>query len=205
MANIPVEPKANRPWWLWLALGLGLLLLLLLLTRGCDNEDGTVDDPDDAAEVDDLDAADDDLDATDDGLDATDGTLAAGALTSFDDLFAADGASVAGRRVDIDRARVVAVPGDSVFVVAPEGDDSRQVVVVLEDVGESETGAGGADGRYNVDEGDVVDLVGTAEGYREGMPGFSSLDAGRRQELTDRGVYVRARRLDIRESAAPAQ
>ncbi len=204
MANIPVEPRASRPWWLWALLGLGALLLILLF-RNCNNEDDvTVDDREDTAGmVDDEPSFAGDtagLGGTGaDGLDGTTGAPTGTAVTTFDDLFVAGAAaSMAGRRVDIDRARVVAVTGDSTFIVAPEGDDSRQLVVVLDDAGES--AAGGSDGRYDVNEGDVVDLVGTVETYRAGMVGTSELDAGRQRELADRGMVIRTRRLDLREA-----
>lgn len=41
MAELNVEPKQNRPWWLWLVLGLVGLLLLVFLIRGCDDDNDT--------------------------------------------------------------------------------------------------------------------------------------------------------------------
>ena len=38
MAELNVEPKKNRPWWLWLLLCLLGLLLLIFLVRGCDDD-----------------------------------------------------------------------------------------------------------------------------------------------------------------------
>jgi outer membrane protein OmpA-like peptidoglycan-associated protein len=37
MADLNVEPKQNKPWWLWLLLGLIALLALIFLLRGCDD------------------------------------------------------------------------------------------------------------------------------------------------------------------------
>lgn len=38
MADLNVEPKQNRPWWIWLLLGLLALLAIIFLLRGCDDE-----------------------------------------------------------------------------------------------------------------------------------------------------------------------
>ncbi|RNI21868.1 OmpA family protein [Rufibacter latericius] len=37
MADLDVQPKSSRPWWLWLLIGLVALALLFFLLRGCDN------------------------------------------------------------------------------------------------------------------------------------------------------------------------
>jgi outer membrane protein OmpA-like peptidoglycan-associated protein len=38
MAELNVEPKQNKPWWLWLLLGLIAVLALIFLLRGCDDD-----------------------------------------------------------------------------------------------------------------------------------------------------------------------
>ncbi|GGG14575.1 OmpA family protein [Pontibacter amylolyticus] len=38
MADLNVEPKQNRPWWIWLLLGLLALLAIIFLLRGCDDD-----------------------------------------------------------------------------------------------------------------------------------------------------------------------
>lgn len=43
MAELNVEPKSNRPWWLWLLLGLIALVILIFLVRGCDDDSATRD------------------------------------------------------------------------------------------------------------------------------------------------------------------
>ncbi|AKQ47592.1 membrane protein [Rufibacter radiotolerans] len=43
MANLDVQPKSSRPWWLWLLLALVALALLFFLMRGCDRNDADVD------------------------------------------------------------------------------------------------------------------------------------------------------------------
>lgn len=39
MADLNVEPKTSRPWWIWLLLALAAIAILLFLVRGCDSED----------------------------------------------------------------------------------------------------------------------------------------------------------------------
>lgn len=41
MAELHVQPKNSRPWWLWLLLALAAVGLLLFLMRGCDHKDDT--------------------------------------------------------------------------------------------------------------------------------------------------------------------
>ncbi|WP_460893120.1 OmpA family protein [Rufibacter soli] len=43
MADLDVQPKSSRPWWLWLLLALVALALLFFLMRGCDRDDQDVD------------------------------------------------------------------------------------------------------------------------------------------------------------------
>jgi outer membrane protein OmpA-like peptidoglycan-associated protein len=43
MAELNVEPKQNKPWWLWLLLGLIAVLALIFLLRGCDDDDRDMD------------------------------------------------------------------------------------------------------------------------------------------------------------------
>ncbi len=38
MAELDVQPKSGRPWWLWLLLAIIALALLFFLLRGCDNK-----------------------------------------------------------------------------------------------------------------------------------------------------------------------
>ncbi len=41
MAELNVQPKSKRPWWLWLLLALLALALLFFLLRGCNREEAT--------------------------------------------------------------------------------------------------------------------------------------------------------------------
>ena len=91
-----------------------------------------------------------------------------------------DLAAMAGQAIALDGVRVVELTGDSTFAV---GEGDRRTVVVLESLGEDETGPGdGSDGRFDVNVGDVVDIDGTVTAFRRGMRGTSDLsddEAGR--------------------------
>jgi outer membrane protein OmpA-like peptidoglycan-associated protein len=39
MADLNVEPKTSRPWWIWLLLALAAIAIILFLVRGCDTDD----------------------------------------------------------------------------------------------------------------------------------------------------------------------
>lgn len=39
MAQLDVQPKSSRPWWMWLLLALVAIALLFFLLRGCDRGD----------------------------------------------------------------------------------------------------------------------------------------------------------------------
>jgi outer membrane protein OmpA-like peptidoglycan-associated protein len=43
MADLDVQPKTGRPWWLWLLLALLALALIFFLARGCDTTDDDAD------------------------------------------------------------------------------------------------------------------------------------------------------------------
>ena len=38
MADLDVQPKSGRPWWIWLLLALVAIALLIFLFRGCDRD-----------------------------------------------------------------------------------------------------------------------------------------------------------------------
>ena len=84
-----------------------------------------------------------------------------------------DLAAMAGQAIALDDVRVMAVTGDSTFVV---GEGDTRTTVVLESLGESEVGPGdGSDGRFDVNEGDTVSLDGTVRAFQRGMRGTSDL------------------------------
>ena len=116
-------------------------------------------------------------------VDATDG-----AITSLADLESMLGPDAAGREVNLTGVPVSALAGDSTFYV---GTAPNRVLVVLEDLGESESGTGtGADGRFNVDEGDTVSIRGTVRAFDPAMRGTSSLADPDRTEAQGRRYVV---------------
>ena len=103
---------------------------------------------------------------TGDGM-AGDG-MAAGLAMLDGDL-----AAMAGQAIALDNVRVMAVTGDSTFVV---GEGDTRTTVVLESLGESEYGPGdGSDGRFDVNEGETVSIDGTVRAFQRGMRGTSDL------------------------------
>lgn len=147
--------------------------------------------------------------ADDDGLFETDATLADGAggaddagelaeVTSADrvrdgERAMMDGVTVTryrpGTRVDLSDARVLEVVGDSTFWIGTGAD--RRTLVVLSSLGESETGAGGTDGVFDVDEGDTVSIDGAFARYRDGDAGLSELTDADTEALRQRNTYIR--------------
>ncbi len=216
MANIPVErPSSGTPWWLWL---LGVLLLgglIWFIAEAFDNEPdademaglddnvGVLDDFEiepGADEVDgDVITSADQLYADDDGLFETDAEMADGpggrddASDPLPDAGTMAGVTVTrlepGTRVDVADARVLRVVGDSTFWIGT--DELRKTLVVLVGLGESETGAGGTDGVFDVDEGDTVSIDGAFARYRDGERGLSELTDDDTAALRSRNVFIR--------------
>ena len=78
-----------------------------------------------------------------------------------------------GRRIDADGVRVTALAGDSTFYV---GDGNERTLVVLESLGEGQSGPGdGSDGAFDVNVGDVVSIDGEVMAYRRSMRGTMGL------------------------------
>lgn len=217
MANIPVEKKSGAGWLPWL---LGILALIALIwlgaelfdeepdldeIAGTENNVGPIDDVE-------LDAPDFDLIDTDADLYDPIATGAYVADVEVDEM-EVQGADVdgdgeieragAGRGdarigsvVDLDEARVLSVVGDSAFFVGT--DEGRRVLVVLENLGESQAGAGGTDGVFNVDEGETVSIEGSVARYVEGARGTWELPDAERDRMLRQGLYVRVNdRSDI--------
>jgi hypothetical protein len=188
MANIPVERTGGTPWWAWL---LGLLALLAvgwLVLELFDEEP----DADERAGLENNVGPIDDLEIGGDG-DVYDPNSTLLPIETEDDLYVAmdDYATTGegeGREVNLRGVEVMRLSGDSSFVI---GSGERETLVILSSLGESESGPGdGSDGRFNVDEGDMVTITGAAlTRYRDKMPGTSELtDADRemaeRRQLT---------------------
>lgn len=184
MANIPVEKKSGFPWWL-LLLALVLLGLLAFLFW-----------PDNEIEE----AIEDEVVQ----IDPVDPIETTGVITSWTELQnVAERRNLVGRAVDIDGLVATRVTGDSTFFVAPSTSDARdRLFVVLEDLGESETGAMGRDGRYNVDRMEQMRLQGTIMSLRPGDPDAWMLDETDADMVRNGNVYVRASSLTFMDEMA---
>lgn len=194
MANIPVERKGGTPWWTWLLALLAIAGLIWLIAElfddepdadeivGLENNEGPIDD----VEIGD----DDDMDTMTD----MDGEIA-----SFAAL--ADGQANIGREVDLDGMRVVALTGDSSFVVGPGTDMNEAALVVLEDMGEWRVGPGdGSDGAYDVNEGNMLDVAGTVRAFDASVPDYAELSDVDRDRAMRQGVYISANSVDLEKN-----
>lgn len=129
--------------------------------------------------------------AMDDGAmdDGAAGAASTGPITTLAALNEAMTGTGTGRTVRLSDVRVASLAGDSTFYV---GTGAERVLVVLEDLGESQSGPGtGADGAFNVDAGDTVSLTGEVMAFRPKMRGTSALpDADRTEAERRRHVVV---------------
>ena len=187
MANIPVErTSTGTPWWLWL---LGLLLLALLAWFLIS---ALSDDDDDVAVVDDTEV-----------VDVAPAPVVAEPVTTEDQLYAVDGGEMEGvtvtrlepgTPVTLRDIQVLRVNGDSTFWIGR--DDGRRYLVVLSNLGEDETGAGGSDGVFDVDDGDTVSITGAIARYVDGERGLSELTDADTEALRERQAYIRVNSRD---------
>ncbi|HEX8386977.1 MAG TPA: hypothetical protein VF576_12380 [Rubricoccaceae bacterium] len=206
MATIPVEKKSGTPWWMWLLPLLLLGLLFYVFTRDNDDQvaaDETTQAPTDGAGAGTAAGSDTDALVGDTATGAAAGAAAGAAgaagaggaaITNVDDLYGENLASLVGRRVEIDDATVLSVPGDSSFFV---GSGGRRFLVALSGLGETATGPGdeGADGRFNIDAGDRVSIRGTVTPFDANNRFFSSIPEADRSEMTTRGAFVNVTRM----------
>ncbi len=182
MADIPVERRGGIPGWVWLLLALLIaLLLFLFLGRGCG------DDVDDAYVADTTTTVvtppvmvdnDDDLIIT-----------GAADIEDLNLLFEnARSGNVVGRSVRFNDVTVSNVVGDSTFYVRSGND---QAFVVLQGLGEGQTTGGCADGRYCIEEGDVIDIEGRVRALDDAMRAQWMIMPEAAQ-----GYYINVRRID---------
>lgn len=156
MAEIPVERKGGIPWWVWLLLALLLLALLWWLLVDDDDEVAVVDTGAPAVVETDGGA----LPAETAAAGAAAGAAAAdGPITDLALIASRSDGSLDGRPVRLTGVRAGSVPEDAGFWLIPAAGDTQRdrVWVVLEEVRTPNTPI---EGRVDVDEGDVVDVVG---------------------------------------------
>ena len=109
---------------------------------------------------------------TDDAADAMTDDAASGDGAGLA-MLTGDLSQMAGEAVALDGVRVTGLAGDSTFYV---GTGAERTLVVLESLGESQSGPGtGADGVFDVNEGDVVNINGTIRAFARGMRGTTAL------------------------------
>lgn len=203
MARIPVEKKSGAAWWPW------LLALLLLALGGWLLLEALDDDPEEVAATatvyeDDVDAlGDSDMTGTEmDGTGMTGTEMnasdASGPITSLSALLDAENpASLDGRRVRLSGVTASTVSGDSTYwVYNPDEGIERRIFAVLYGLSESESGPGtGADGRYNVDEGETMQIEGVIQAVEPSDPDAWGVTGEVERELRTEEIYIRARSL----------
>ena len=183
MAKIPVEQKSSTPWWLWL---LGLLLLAGLLWLLIGLFDGDADEADVAP-------SDTTAQAVEEPMQNA-GAAATGTVTSAAALFGASSVqTLVGREADLSGLSVGSVMGDSTFTVSPQSGSGQMLVALNEVVPASPPGV---EGRYDVTEGQTIDLAGTVRAMTQQEMdawGITSSDLGG----VNQNAYIRAQRISI--------
>ncbi|MGB3541700.1 hypothetical protein [Rubrivirga sp.] len=95
-----------------------------------------------------------------------------------------DLSTMVGSSVVLEGVSVTELAGDSTFYI---GSGADRVLVVLEDLGESESGPGtGADGRFNIDVGDSLMLDAEVMAFTRGMRGTTTLEDDMVTDAEDR-------------------
>lgn len=186
MANIPIEKKGGTPWWLWL---LGLLLAAAVIWL-------LVELFDDDTDVATLEPIPEEVTPAP----IPEAPLASeGAISSLATILDAENPEqLVGREVNLTGVTARSVTGDSTYwVYNPDEGIERRVFVVLYELGESEPGPGtGADGRFNVDEGNNMRLEGTVQRVEDSDPAAWGVTDDEVGELREGGVYIRATSLE---------
>jgi hypothetical protein len=187
MANIPVEKKSGFPWWLLL---LGLLLLALLAFFLWPDDEEVYEVEDEVVAVDPVEP-----------IETT------GVITSWSELQnVADRQNLVGRRINIDNLIATRISGDSTFFVGDRTTpESERLFVVLRNLGESETGAMGRDGRYNVDRMEEMRLMGTIERLGPNDPDAWMLDETDANMVRNGNVFVAASNLAFEDDTSALQ
>ena len=189
MANIPVEKKGGAPWLWWL---LGILLLGGLiwgLAEAFDDEEPELAVVDPAVpEMTEPDVIEEPATSTMD----TD-------ITSLETILESNNPQeLVGRSVNLTGVTAVSVTGDSTYwIYNPDEDVSQRVFVVLYQLGESEPGPGtGADGVYNVDPSENMEVEGQIMAVEPNDPDVWGVTGEEAAELREYQVYIRANDLE---------
>lgn len=188
MAKIPVEQTSGGGWWKWLLALLLLAGVIWLLAE-------LITEP--AEEIEPV--------ATDvEVVEPVEPVTPVGEITSVMTIAEADmPTTLAGREVDLDGLIVEELAGDSTFWAYPPGMEDQRVFVVLEGLGESMDGPGtGADGEYNVDEGERWSLEGSIVDLGTQDPSAWGLRSADAEEVAAKRIYIRARDLSMSEMAS---
>ena len=126
-----------------------------------------------------------------DGAAAGDGTMDDGDMG--DGAMASDASPLAGtltvgQSIALNNVRVTGLAGDSTFYV---GDGAERTLVVLENLGESQSGPGdGEDGAFDVNTGDMVNINGTVRSFAREMRGASTMSDADRTAAEARRVVI---------------
>ena len=174
--TIPVKKTSGGSWWPWLLglLALAALIFLLLSFLGEGEEvDVAVEDEIERVEP-----------VTTPGISV---------VTTVAEL-QNDPLTHIGTDAELTGVEVTRVTGDSTFVI---GEGEMEYLVVLNE--EMDTSPPMTEGRYDVTEGQVIDVMGevrAAEDLDMEAYGVTGQEA---QELRDNGAYLWANRLDILE------
>ena len=188
MAKIPVEKKGGgTSIWPWILGALLLIALIWLLFSLLGDGEDAVDEQ---------------------TTEMVEGTgVAGGTITSMAGLREAQGRNaIVGRDVDLENMRVESVVGDSSFFVTPaNGGAGERLLVVLQGLGETgdpNTAQVGADGEYNLNEGDMVDVQGTIEQFTQQVGQQSGVTGADAERALSDGIYLNANELNVREQAS---
>lgn len=194
MARIPVEEKKGSAWWKWL---IPLLLLGAVAVWALDEAtEPPYDDAEDEV-VADADVYDDDVDTYGDLVyeaPNNEYTAADAEPVPFATLVA-NSTDMEGELVALSDVQARSIVGDSTFFVYPEGEIDR-MLVVLSRMGESETGARGTDGRFNVDTGETFRIVGRVQPIESADRGDFGLTESQWSNLSQDEWYVSAVRME---------
>lgn len=199
MAHIPVEKKSSPLIWLIpLALLAALLIGGIVLLSDDDDVDEGVEPVTTAVVTDDADA----VAVVEEPVPSLDNTVS-GTITTVSGLLSGSTASVAGRDVNLSGLKVMEVVGDNGFYVTPvEGMTDKKIFVMLDQVA---TPNSPIEGRYDVNSGDVIGLMGKAKlvSRKEILKTDDMVTRKELEALSDDMIYLHADKLrGVNETAS---